>query len=134
MPKHKFEECSASTLKAADSEDCSFPSSSDVERDDTSDSSLKSEEVSSEVPTANNTAQVSAEDTSEDSEGPPRKRAKKKNVCFANVTVYYFPRTQGFTCVPSQGGSTLGNCSIFYYFRCCKYIMLIHLIFMLPSK
>lgn len=33
---------------------------------------------------------------------------KKKGVCFDSVTVYYFPRSQGFTCVPSQGGSTLG--------------------------
>lgn len=33
---------------------------------------------------------------------------KKKGITFDSVTVYYFPRTQGFTCVPSQGGSTLG--------------------------
>ena len=32
----------------------------------------------------------------------------KKSVNFCGVTVYYFPRSQGFTCVPSQGGSTLG--------------------------
>ena len=32
----------------------------------------------------------------------------KKSVNFKEVTVYYFPRSQGFTCVPSQGGSTLG--------------------------
>ncbi|VVC42360.1 Hypothetical protein CINCED_3A011956 [Cinara cedri] len=33
---------------------------------------------------------------------------KRRNINFANVTVFYFPRVQGFTCVPSQGGSTLG--------------------------
>lgn len=33
---------------------------------------------------------------------------KKKALSFDSVTVYYFPRAQGFTCVPSQGGSTLG--------------------------
>ena len=33
---------------------------------------------------------------------------RKKSVNFTGVTVFYFPRTQGFTCVPSQGGSTLG--------------------------
>lgn len=33
---------------------------------------------------------------------------KKKGIHFDNVTVYYFQRAQGFTCVPSQGGSTLG--------------------------
>jgi len=32
----------------------------------------------------------------------------KKSVNFRGVTVYYFARSQGFTCVPSQGGSTLG--------------------------
>ncbi|KAG8227080.1 hypothetical protein J437_LFUL007417 [Ladona fulva] len=39
-------------------------------------------------------------------EGPPQKR--RKTITFDGVTVYYFPRVQGFTCVPSQGGSTLG--------------------------
>ncbi|KAK4879808.1 hypothetical protein RN001_007954 [Aquatica leii] len=33
---------------------------------------------------------------------------KKRGITFDNVTVFYFPRAQGFTCVPSQGGSTLG--------------------------
>lgn len=36
---------------------------------------------------------------------------KKRGICFDSVTVYYFPRAQGFTCVPSQGGSTLGMTS-----------------------
>ncbi|XP_063242953.1 uncharacterized protein LOC134542517 [Bacillus rossius redtenbacheri] len=39
------------------------------------------------------------------------KPKKKKSIRFDNVTVYYFPRAQGFTCVPSQGGSTLGMAS-----------------------
>ncbi|KAK7113140.1 cysteine/serine-rich nuclear protein 2-like [Littorina saxatilis] len=38
---------------------------------------------------------------------PPGKRSKR-NVKFTDVTVYYFSRKQGFTCVPSEGGSTLG--------------------------
>ena len=33
---------------------------------------------------------------------------KKRSISFDTVSVYYFPRAQGFTCVPSQGGSTLG--------------------------
>lgn len=33
---------------------------------------------------------------------------KKRGITFDSVTVFYFPRAQGFTCVPSQGGSTLG--------------------------
>ena len=38
----------------------------------------------------------------------PGKPKSRKSVIFDGVTVYYFPRNQGFTCVPSQGGSTLG--------------------------
>ncbi|XP_029835509.2 cysteine/serine-rich nuclear protein 3 [Ixodes scapularis] len=47
------------------------------------------------------------EDEEEGGEGPPCKR-RRKTVGFDSVTVYYFQRMQGFTCVPSQGGSTLG--------------------------
>ncbi|CDQ57206.1 unnamed protein product [Oncorhynchus mykiss] len=36
------------------------------------------------------------------------KRVRTRRVHFDNVTVYYFSRRQGFTSVPSQGGSTLG--------------------------
>lgn len=32
----------------------------------------------------------------------------RRNVHFESVTVYYFNRRQGFTSVPTQGGSTLG--------------------------
>uniref|UniRef100_A0A8C5R925 Cysteine and serine rich nuclear protein 3 n=2 Tax=Leptobrachium leishanense TaxID=445787 RepID=A0A8C5R925_9ANUR len=39
------------------------------------------------------------------------KRLRVKNVRFNCVTVYYFTRRQGFTSVPSQGGSTLGMSS-----------------------
>ena len=40
--------------------------------------------------------------------------SNKKSVVFEGVKVYYFPRSQGFTCVPSQGGSTLGMSSSHY--------------------
>ncbi|KAJ8003463.1 hypothetical protein DPEC_G00148580 [Dallia pectoralis] len=36
------------------------------------------------------------------------KRLRGHNVHFESVTVYYFGRRQGFTSVPTQGGSTLG--------------------------
>ncbi|XP_019385679.1 PREDICTED: cysteine/serine-rich nuclear protein 1 [Crocodylus porosus] len=39
------------------------------------------------------------------------KRLKKSNVDFDRVTVFYFPRCQGFTSVPSRGGCTLGMVS-----------------------
>lgn len=35
-------------------------------------------------------------------------KKQKRNIQFNGVTVFYFPRIQGFTCVPSQGGCTLG--------------------------
>lgn len=38
----------------------------------------------------------------------PLMKKKKHSIKFDSVTVYYFPRAQGFSCVPSQGGSTLG--------------------------
>ncbi|CAH1130369.1 unnamed protein product [Ceutorhynchus assimilis] len=44
----------------------------------------------------------------DEEEATPAKVKKKRNITFDSVTVFYFPRTQGFTCVPSQGGSTLG--------------------------
>ena len=37
-----------------------------------------------------------------------KKSKKNKNVRFDDVTVYYFPRSQGFVSVPSQGTVTLG--------------------------
>ncbi|GFR78202.1 cysteine/serine-rich nuclear protein 3 [Elysia marginata] len=40
--------------------------------------------------------------------GPTPAKRMKRRVNFKGVTVYYFPRRQGFTCVPSEGGSSLG--------------------------
>ena len=45
-------------------------------------------------------------DIAESSEA--KKTNRKRRITFSAVTAYYFPRAQGFTCVPSQGGSTLG--------------------------
>ena len=36
------------------------------------------------------------------------KRHKSKGVRFGEITIYHFPRKQGFVSVPSSGGSTLG--------------------------
>lgn len=38
-------------------------------------------------------------------------KKQKQGINFGNVTVFYFPRCQGFGCVPTQGGSTLGMVS-----------------------
>ncbi|XP_032241419.1 cysteine/serine-rich nuclear protein 1 [Nematostella vectensis] len=45
---------------------------------------------------------------SEEDDLPYRKRLRERNVRFGEVTVFYFPRKQGFVSVPSSGGSTLG--------------------------
>ncbi|XP_063698865.1 uncharacterized protein LOC134829621 [Culicoides brevitarsis] len=46
-------------------------------------------------------------------------KRSKKGIQFEGVTVYSFPRQQGFSCVPSQGGCTLGmanqHCGVKYY-------------------
>lgn len=47
-----------------------------------------------------------AVDTVSDGEGTIKRQ--KRSIMFDEVTVYYFPRIQGFACVPSQGGCTLG--------------------------
>ncbi|XP_052864924.1 uncharacterized protein LOC128271430 [Anopheles cruzii] len=44
----------------------------------------------------------------EKDEGVSSHKRVKKGITFDGVTVYYFPRIQGFGCVPSQGGCTLG--------------------------
>ncbi|RWS26043.1 Cysteine/serine-rich nuclear protein 3-like protein [Leptotrombidium deliense] len=79
-------------------------------------------DVSQEAPTTSSsmTGNVSADSSETENETcetlrklrgalkAPGMKRNKKSVNFTNVTVYYFPRSQGFTCVPSQGGSTLG--------------------------
>lgn len=45
---------------------------------------------------------------SDSSSGAGLAKKPKKKISFSSVTAYYFPRAQGFTCIPSQGGSTLG--------------------------
>lgn len=57
------------------------------------------------------------EEDAEEAVAPPSKR-RSKAVGFDSVTVYYFQRMQGFTCVPSQGGSTLGLCKTTRFLSC----------------
>ena len=44
-------------------------------------------------------------------------KRQKRNIKFDGVTVYYFTRIQGFTCVPSQGGCTLGMAPNHFHFK-----------------
>uniref|UniRef100_A0A182SB35 CSRNP_N domain-containing protein n=1 Tax=Anopheles maculatus TaxID=74869 RepID=A0A182SB35_9DIPT len=51
---------------------------------------------------------ASASVQQEKEDGVSSQKRPKKGITFEGVTVYYFPRIQGFGCVPSQGGCTLG--------------------------
>ncbi|XP_051865489.1 cysteine/serine-rich nuclear protein 2-like isoform X2 [Pristis pectinata] len=88
--KRKFEEVDGSSL-------CSSPKESD---DDVSSSDSADSCDSLNSP--------SSRELSPTSILKKQKRLRAKNVRFDQVTVYYFTRRQGFTSVPSQGGSSLG--------------------------
>ncbi|XP_027691662.1 cysteine/serine-rich nuclear protein 1 [Vombatus ursinus] len=49
------------------------------------------------------------------------RRSAAGNVTFAGVTVFYFPRCQGFTSVPSRGGCTLGM--VRRHHTCCNFTL-----------
>ncbi|XP_037739996.1 cysteine/serine-rich nuclear protein 2 isoform X2 [Chelonia mydas] len=83
----------------------------------------KFEDVDVGSPISNSDDEISNSDSADscDSLNPPstmgfiptsilkrQKQLRRKNVRFDQVTVYYFARRQGFTSVPSQGGSSLG--------------------------
>ncbi|XP_077185041.1 cysteine/serine-rich nuclear protein 2 [Paroedura picta] len=83
----------------------------------------KFDEVDVGSPVSNSDDEISNSDSADscDSINPPsstgfiptsilkrQKQLRRKNVRFDQVTVYYFARRQGFTSVPSQGGSSLG--------------------------
>ncbi|XP_043537909.1 cysteine/serine-rich nuclear protein 2-like isoform X2 [Chiloscyllium plagiosum] len=88
--KRKFEEVDGSSL-------CSSPKESD---DDISSSDSADSCDSVNPPTSRELSPTSIL--------KKQKRLRVKNVRFDQVTVYYFTRRQGFTSVPSQGGSSLG--------------------------
>lgn len=50
----------------------------------------------------------------EDSDEPNKKKSKK-SIAFDNVSVFYFPRAQGFTCVPSQVMNSFFKLNIFLF-------------------
>ncbi|XP_013383056.1 cysteine/serine-rich nuclear protein 3 [Lingula anatina] len=85
MPKRTFDSVSSETsVIASESEDS----------------------VNSSIDSTNTTGSTGVPSSRD--ELPPQKKKQKRSVNFNGVTVFYFPRKQGFTCVPSQGGSTLG--------------------------
>ncbi|GAB6028247.1 hypothetical protein CHUAL_002434 [Chamberlinius hualienensis] len=133
MPKRKFEECdgevdgsvadsdgsavvSGDSCNSNQSEEPSCSStesrSSVSENDDDANGTIANVETTEETSdscTTEGSTEVTARPRSslKKNSGEPSSK-KKRSIEFNNVTVYYFHRMQGFTCVPSQGGSTLG--------------------------
>jgi cysteine/serine-rich nuclear protein len=79
--------------------------------------SLNSDDGSEEAPTTSSSidgslsSEMDRSSTSSVIKGALKRQlssSQSKKVNFRGVTVFYFPRSQGFTAVPSQGGSTLG--------------------------
>ncbi|XP_053693700.1 uncharacterized protein LOC128741732 [Sabethes cyaneus] len=64
----------------------------------------KEVEVVELPPVKSNLKRRSGEETTE----ATSEKRPKRGISFDGVTVYYFTRMQGFGCVPSQGGCTLG--------------------------
>ena len=56
----------------------------------------------------------------------PGVKKQRRGIKFEGVTVFYFPRSQGFSCVPSQGGSTLGMARTHFHKK--KFTLTEHLI------
>lgn len=91
------------------------------EQSDGSDSGLGSE---NSTPSAPNATTIIAKPQrsnlkrrAEDVDFVQKEKKPKRSINFDVVQVYYFPRRQGFNCVPSQGGCTLGMDKIHSSFK-----------------
>ena len=70
-------------------------------------------------------------DCMEDAPSPKRSNTdesmkKKRNIQFDAVTVYYFPRAQGFTCVPSQVHTFFTIQTLFLFVYITNNILVLH--------
>lgn len=119
--------CADDLNKSADSSIVISVNSSEPETDDVTDTSVLLEEIRSDgsdsglgsdslrsisaiennlkslTPSKSSLKRRSIDNLHEDQAKKP-----KRTINFGDVTVFYFPRCQGFGCVPTQGGSTLG--------------------------
>lgn len=82
-------------------------------RSDGSDSGLGSDTLRSISAIEKNLASLtpsrsSLKRRSADNPHDDQTKKPKRSINFGDVMVFYFPRCQGFGCVPTQGGSTLG--------------------------
>lgn len=91
------------------------------EQSDGSDSGLGSE---NSTPSAHNATTIESKPLrsnlkrrAEDVDFAQKEKKPKRSINFDVVQVYYFPRRQGFNCVPSQGGCTLGMDKIHNSFK-----------------
>lgn len=62
-------------------------------------------------------AKSSLKRRSTDNETHEEAKKPRHSINFSDITVFYFPRCQGFGCVPTQGGSSLGMTSKHAYKR-----------------
>lgn len=62
-------------------------------------------------------AKSSLKRRSTDNETHEEPKKPRHSINFSDITVFYFPRCQGFGCVPTQGGSSLGMTSKHAYKR-----------------
>ncbi|XP_026073220.1 cysteine/serine-rich nuclear protein 3-like [Carassius auratus] len=108
--KRKFEEVEGaspcSSLRESEEEEISS-----TESGDSSDSVNPSASHFSHSSSASSSSSTHALQRTASSILKREKRMRTRRVHFEKVTVYYFSRRQGFTSVPSQGGSTLGMSS-----------------------
>lgn len=123
----KEEASETSEVKSADSSLVISVNSSEPEIDDVTDTSVLLEEIRSDGSDSglgsDSLRSISAIEKNLASLTPSKSSLKrrsvdilhddqakkaKRGINFGDVTVFYFPRCQGFGCVPTQGGSTLG--------------------------
>ncbi|XP_072936982.1 uncharacterized protein Axud1 [Epargyreus clarus] len=83
-------------------------SETDTSANDNPENSSKNEDGHNPVDIISKPLRSSLKRKCDDESDTPHAKKKKEKIQFDNVTVFYFPRAQGFSCVPSQGGSTLG--------------------------
>lgn len=76
--------------------------SSDVKADSLSSDDLTTWEQRTPTPTIKPKSMLKRPGSVEEPQPQPPEKKAKRSIAFGEVNVYYFPRAQGFTCVPSQ--------------------------------
>ncbi|OQV21291.1 putative Cysteine/serine-rich nuclear protein 3 [Hypsibius exemplaris] len=122
MPKRKYQEALGATTAAAGKEEdapperaaldgCGRTVGKDEEVQQPDGGNCGSDGAAPSTSSAVTVTPTTTTTTSGDEDTGQKPAKQKKSVKWSNVTVYLFPRQQGFTCVPSSGGVTLGMTS-----------------------